>query len=85
MKRKNPMIPSGLKIITSISKIPYTIWLPPAEPKKTLMSAVTGCFYASYLTYIAPVSTASFDLSMKIGVVAIVGGVASHRKVCNLQ
>lgn len=42
-----------------------------------MMSAVTGCFYASYLTYIAPVSTASFDLSMKIGVVAIVGGVAS--------
>ncbi len=42
-----------------------------------MMSAVVGCFYASYLTYIAPVSTASFDLSMKIGVVAIVGGVAS--------
>lgn len=42
-----------------------------------MMSAVVGCFYASFLTYIAPTSTASFDLSMKIGVVAIVGGVAS--------
>lgn len=42
-----------------------------------LMSSLVGCFYASFLTYIAPTSTASFDLSMKIGVVAIVGGVAS--------
>lgn len=42
-----------------------------------MMAAVVGCFYASFLTYIAPTSTASFDLSMKIGVVAIVGGVAS--------
>lgn len=42
-----------------------------------LMASVVGCFYASFLTYIAPTSTASFDLSMKIGVVAIVGGVAS--------
>ena len=42
-----------------------------------VMASLVGCFYASYLTYIAPTSTASFDLSMKIGVVAIVGGVAS--------
>ncbi|SCP99456.1 branched-chain amino acid ABC transporter permease [Anaerobium acetethylicum] len=42
-----------------------------------MLSSVVGCFYASFLTYIAPTSTASFDLSMKIGVVAIVGGVAS--------
>lgn len=42
-----------------------------------VMASVVGCFYASFLTYIAPTSTASFDLSMKIGVVAIVGGVAS--------
>ena len=42
-----------------------------------MMAAVVGCFYASFLTYIAPASTASFDLSLKIGVVAIVGGVAS--------
>ncbi|MDO4273833.1 MAG: branched-chain amino acid ABC transporter permease [Eubacteriales bacterium] len=42
-----------------------------------MMASLVGCFYASFLTYIAPTSTASFDLSMKIGVVAIVGGVAS--------
>ncbi len=42
-----------------------------------MLASVVGCFYASYLTYIAPTSTCSFDLSMKIGVVAIVGGVAS--------
>ena len=42
-----------------------------------MLTSVVGCFYGSYLTYIAPTSTASFDLSMKIGVVAIVGGVAS--------
>src|SRR5699024_3301172 len=42
-----------------------------------MMASVVGCFYASFLTYIAPTSTASFDLSMKIGVIAIVGGVAS--------
>jgi len=42
-----------------------------------LLCSVVGCFYASFLTYIAPTSTASFDLSMKIGVVAIVGGVAT--------
>jgi len=42
-----------------------------------ILCSLVGCFYASFLTYIAPTSTASFDLSMKIGVVAIVGGVAS--------
>lgn len=42
-----------------------------------MMASVVGCFYGSFLTYIAPTSTASFDLSLKIGVVAIVGGVAS--------
>lgn len=42
-----------------------------------ILCSVVGCFYASFLTYIAPTSTASFDLSMKIGVVAIVGGVAT--------
>lgn len=42
-----------------------------------MMASLVGCFYASFLTYIAPTSTASFDLSMKIGVIAIVGGVAT--------
>lgn len=42
-----------------------------------VMESLVGCFYASFLTYIAPTSTASFDLSMKIGVIAIVGGVAT--------
>lgn len=42
-----------------------------------MMMSVAGCFYASFLTYISPASTCSFDLSIKIGVVAIIGGVGT--------
>jgi branched-chain amino acid transport system permease protein len=42
-----------------------------------MMMSVAGAFYASFLTYISPFSTASFDLSIQIGVVAIVGGVST--------
>lgn len=42
-----------------------------------MMMSVAGCFYASFLTYISPDSTVSFDLSIKIGVVAIVGGIGT--------
>ena len=42
-----------------------------------MMMSVAGCFYASFLTYISPVSTCSFDLSIKIGVVAIIGGIGT--------
>ena len=42
-----------------------------------MMMSIAGAFYASFLTYISPVSTASFDLSIQIGVVAIVGGVST--------
>ena len=42
-----------------------------------MMMSVAGAFYGSFLTYISPFSTASFDLSIQIGVVAIVGGVST--------
>jgi branched-chain amino acid transport system permease protein len=42
-----------------------------------MMMSVAGAFYASFLTYISPFSTASFDLSIQIGVVAIVGGIST--------
>lgn len=42
-----------------------------------ILTSVAGAFYASFLTYISPVSTVSFDLSIKIGVVAIVGGIGT--------
>ena len=42
-----------------------------------MMMSVAGAFYGSYLTYISPFSTASFDLSIQIAVVAIVGGIST--------
>lgn len=42
-----------------------------------IITSVVGAIYASFLTYIAPTSTAGFDLSIKIGVVAIVGGLGT--------
>lgn len=42
-----------------------------------MMLSIAGCFYASFLTYISPISTCSLDLSIKIGVVAIVGGIGT--------
>ena len=42
-----------------------------------MMMTVAGCFYASFLSYISPASTCSFDLSIKIGVVAIIGGIGT--------
>lgn len=42
-----------------------------------MMMSVGGAFYGSFLTYISPFSTASFDLSIQIGVVAIVGGIST--------
>ena len=42
-----------------------------------MMMSVAGAFYSSFLTYISPFSTASCDLSIQIGVVAIVGGVST--------
>lgn len=42
-----------------------------------VMMSVAGCFYGSFLTYISPDSTVSFDLSIKIGVVAILGGIGT--------
>ena len=42
-----------------------------------MMMTIAGAFYGSFLTYISPFSTASFDLSIQIGVVAIVGGVST--------
>ena len=42
-----------------------------------VLLSIAGCFYASFLTYISPASTASLDLSIKIGVVAIIGGIGT--------
>lgn len=42
-----------------------------------MMMSVAGCFYASFLTYISPASTCSLDLSIKVGVVAIIGGIGT--------
>lgn len=42
-----------------------------------MMMSVAGCFYGSFLTYISPASTCSLDLSIMIGVVAIIGGIGT--------
>lgn len=42
-----------------------------------MMTSVVGAIYASFLTYIAPASTCGLDLSIKIGVIAIVGGIGT--------
>lgn len=42
-----------------------------------MLTSLVGAFYASFLTYIAPASTCSLDLSIKIGVIAIVGGIGT--------
>lgn len=42
-----------------------------------MVTSIAGAFYASFLTYISPTSTCSFDMSIKIGVVAIVGGIGT--------
>jgi len=43
----------------------------------SMMMSAAGAFYASFLTFISPMSTASFNLSIMIGIVAIVGGTAT--------
>jgi len=42
-----------------------------------VMMSVGGAFYASFLTFISPASTASFNLSIMIGIAAIIGGVGT--------
>lgn len=42
-----------------------------------MLTSLVGAVYASFLTYIAPASTCSLDLSIKIGVIAIVGGIGT--------
>jgi branched-chain amino acid transport system permease protein len=42
-----------------------------------MMLSISGAFYSSFLTYISPFSTCSFDLSIKIGVAAIIGGIST--------
>jgi len=42
-----------------------------------VMMSVGGAFYASFLTSISPASTASFNLSIMIGIAAIIGGVGT--------
>lgn len=42
-----------------------------------MMTSIVGAIYASFLTYIAPASTCGLDLSIKIGVIAIVGGIGT--------
>ena len=42
-----------------------------------VITAIVGSVYASYLTYIEPASICGMDLSIKIGVVAIIGGVGT--------
>lgn len=42
-----------------------------------MLTSVVGAIYASFLTYIAPASTCGLDLSIKIGVIAIVGGIGT--------
>ena len=42
-----------------------------------VMMAVAGAFYASFLTFISPASTASFNLSIMIGIAAIIGGTGT--------
>lgn len=42
-----------------------------------VITSVVGSVYASYLTYVEPLSICGMDLSIKIGVVAIIGGVGT--------
>ena len=42
-----------------------------------VLCAITGSIYASYMTYISPTAICGLDLSIKIGIVAIVGGVGT--------
>jgi branched-chain amino acid transport system permease protein len=42
-----------------------------------MITAVVGSIYASFLTYIDPTTICGMDLSVKIGVVAIMGGVGT--------
>ena len=42
-----------------------------------MLMAAIGCFYAFKMAYIDPTMVGSFDLAIKIGVVAIVGGIGS--------
>ncbi|MHC6202065.1 branched-chain amino acid ABC transporter permease [Breznakiellaceae bacterium SP9] len=42
-----------------------------------MMMSVAGAFFGSFQTYISPFSTCGFDMSIKIGVVAIVGGIST--------
>lgn len=42
-----------------------------------ILCALAGSIYASYMTYISPMAICGFDLSIKIGVIAIVGGVGT--------
>jgi len=42
-----------------------------------VIAAAIGTFYAFFLTYIDPASICGMDLSVKIGVVAIVGGIGT--------
>ena len=42
-----------------------------------MMMSIGGAFYASFLTSISPASTASFNLSVMIGIAAIIGGMGT--------
>lgn len=42
-----------------------------------VLCAVAGSIYASYMTYISPTAICGLDLSIKIGIIAIVGGVGT--------
>ncbi len=42
-----------------------------------MLCAVAGSIYASFMTYISPTAICGLDLSIKIGVIAIVGGVGT--------
>lgn len=42
-----------------------------------VLCALAGSVYASYMTYISPSAICGFDMSIKIGVIAIVGGVGT--------
>ena len=42
-----------------------------------MLCSIACAIYASYLSYISPLSIAGLDLSIKIGVIAIVGGVGT--------
>lgn len=42
-----------------------------------MLCAIAGSIYASYMTYISPFAICGLDLSIKIGIIAIVGGVGT--------